>query len=74
MVAEEQDNLSAALEWVAQTYRLALDHNLPLLPQVKSHLARLRAKFGEDRFTAWWQGFMGADPPADLEAEGEDTP
>ena len=70
MVAENRDDLTGALEWVARTYSLAIDHDLPLLTQVKSHLGRLREKYGTDQFTEWWQGFFGGDPPTDLD---EDT-
>ena len=69
MVAEERDDLSSALEWVARTYRLAAEHGLPLLPQVKSHLARLRSKYGDDRFNTWWRGYTGGDPPTDLDTD-----
>ena len=69
MVAEERDDLPGALEWAARTYRLAADHNLPLMTQVKAHLGRLRTKYGADQFTLWWQGFMASDPPADLDGD-----
>lgn len=68
MVAEERDDIYGALEWVAQTYRLAAEQELPVLPQVQEHLVRLRTKMGEDGFNQWWRGFMGSDPPANLEA------
>lgn len=68
MVAEEREDISGALEWVGQTYRLATEHNLPVLPQVESHLTRLKSKVGEDGFNDWWRGFMGSDPPTNLEA------
>ena len=69
MVAEERENIPEALEWAARTYQLALDHELPVLVQVKSHLARLRDKHGEDSFTQWWRGFTGGDPPTDLDVD-----
>ena len=69
MVAEERGELTEALEWVARTYNLAIDHDLPLLTQVKSHLSRLREKYGTDRFTEWWQGLFGTDPPTDLDVD-----
>ena len=69
MVAEDRGDLPGALEWVARTYSLAIDHDLPLLTQVKSHLGRLRDKYGTDQFTKWWQGFLGVDPPTDLDAD-----
>ena len=80
MVAEERDNLPEALEWAARTYLLALD-NPPasptsegadeggLLVQVKSHLARLRDKRGEESFAQWWRDHMGGDPPTDLDVD-----
>ena len=80
MVAEERDNLSEALEWAARTYQLALD-NAPVAPaseggetggllvQVKSHLARLRDKQGEDSFAQWWRENVGGDPPTDLDVD-----
>ena len=70
MVAEDRGGLEEALEWVARTYSLTIDHDLPLLAQVKSHLGRLREKYGADRFTEWWQGFIGGDPPTDLDSSG----
>ena len=69
MVAEDRDDLTGALEWVARTYSLAIDHDLPLLTQVTSHLGRLREKYGPDQFTQWWQGFIGGDPPTDLDSD-----
>jgi tetratricopeptide (TPR) repeat protein len=69
MVAEDRGDLTEALEWVARTYNLAIDHDLPLLTQVKSHLGRLREKYGTDRFTKWWQGLFGTDPPTDLDVD-----
>ncbi len=70
MAAEERGDLPGALEWVSRTYRLTLDHDLPMLAQVKAHLRRLRDKYGADRFTLWWRESMAGNPPADLE---EDT-
>ena len=67
MVAEEREDVTGALEWVGQTYRLATEHNLPVLPQVESHLARLKSKLGEESFNDWWRGFMGNDPPTNLD-------
>ena len=67
MVAEERDDLPGALEWAARTYSLTVDHNLPMMAQVKAHLGRLRRKYGEDPFTSWWRGFMASDPPTDLD-------
>ena len=69
MVSEDRGDLTGALEWVARTYSLAIDHDLPLLTQVKSHLGRLREKYGGDEFTKWWQGFIGGDPPTDLDVD-----
>ncbi|PKB79037.1 MAG: hypothetical protein BZY88_15420, partial [SAR202 cluster bacterium Io17-Chloro-G9] len=69
MVAEERQNLPEALEWTARTYRLALDYELPVVVQVKSHLGRLREKFGEESFAQWWQDNMGSDPPSDLDVD-----
>ena len=73
MVAEERNDLTSALEWVARTHQLAAGHNLALLEQVKTHLARLRDKYGEDDFVQWWRGFTGGDPPTDLDAATEPT-
>ena len=67
MVAEDREDLPNALHWVALTYQLAADNGLPLLPQAKSHLARLRLKCGEDRFRSWWTSSVGSEPPDDLE-------
>ncbi len=67
MVAEDLDDLPGALQWVAQTHQLALEHGLPLLAQAKSHLARLRSKYGEERFNTWWTTSVGPEPPDDLE-------
>ena len=69
MVSEDRGDLTGALEWVARTYSLAVGHDLPLLNQVKSHLGRLREKYGADRFAHWWQGFFGGDPPTDLDVD-----
>ena len=69
MVAEERGDLPGALEWAGRTYRLAVDHDLPLMTQVKAHLGRLRDKYGADQFTLWWQDYMGSDPPTDLDVD-----
>ncbi len=69
VVAEDRGNLTAALEWAGRTYSLVVGHNLPLLDRVKSHLRRLRRKYGNDQFTRWWQGSFGGDPPTDLDSD-----
>ena len=69
MVAEERENILEALEWAARTYQLALDHDLPVLVQVKAHLARLRNKYGQEEFDQWWRGSTGSDPPTDLDVD-----
>jgi len=69
MVAEDRDDLPGALEWAARTYRLVTENDLPFLTQVKSHLARLRSKYGPEQFTVWWQGYMAGDPPDDLDMD-----
>jgi pyruvate/2-oxoacid:ferredoxin oxidoreductase alpha subunit len=69
MIAEEQGNLTQALEWVARTYRAAEEYQLPVLVQVKAHMARLRDKYGPENFARWWVDFTGEQPPADLEVD-----
>ena len=70
MIAEEQENLAAALEWVARTWQLVADYNLPVVVQVKAHLARLRDKYGgPEPFNHWWQDFTGQPPPDDLDVD-----
>ena len=69
MVAEEREDLEGALTWAARTYQLADSNNLPVLGQVRVHLARLRDKYGPDAFAAWWRNFAGEDAPDDLDAE-----
>jgi tetratricopeptide (TPR) repeat protein len=69
MVAEEGGDLGSALEWVARTYRLAADHDLPMMTQIKAHLARLKEKYGAAEFIRWWRGYTGGDPPADLDVD-----
>ena len=69
MVAEETDNLSGALEWAARTYQLVTEYELPVLVQVKAHLARLRDKYGEDDFARWWLEFTGDEAPTDLDVD-----
>ena len=69
MVEEERGNLAGALEWAHRVYQLALDHDLPVVVQVKSHLARLRDSYGEQAFSEWWRGSTGGDPPTDLDVD-----
>ena len=69
MVAEEQDDLTGAMEWEARTYKTVVDHDLPVLVQVKAHLARLRDKYGEDDFASWWLSYTGDNPPSDLDVD-----
>ena len=71
MAAEERDDLEGALTWAARTYQLASDHSLPVITQVRVHLARLREKQGADAFADWWRNFTGEEAPADLDAEDE---
>jgi hypothetical protein len=69
MIAEEQGDLTGALEWVARTHQLATEHNLPVAVQVKAHLGRLRDKYGPDGFETWWQAFTGDPAPSDLDVD-----
>ncbi len=71
MVAEERDDIPGALLWAGRTYQLAQGNKLPVLVQVKVHLARLKDKHGEDNFAAWWREFAGEDPPSDLDVDPE---
>ena len=70
MVAEERGNIPAALEWVARTWQLTSDYHLPVVVQVKAHLARLRDKRGGPAaFNQWWRDFTGEEPPEDLDVD-----
>ncbi len=69
MVAEETGNLTGALEWTARTYQLVTTYELPVLVQVKAHLARLRDKLGEDAFGQWWRENTETEPPEDLDVD-----
>ncbi len=69
MVEEERGNLPDALEWVARTFQLVNDYQLPMLVQVKAHLARLRDSMGEEPFAQWWRDNTGAEPPGDLDVD-----
>lgn len=69
MVAEETDNITGALEWTARTYQLVTEYDLPVLVQVKAHLARLRDKYGENSFASWWLDFTGDEAPSDLDVD-----
>ena len=69
MVAEQQGDLPGALEWVARTYQLVMDYDLPVMIQVKAHLARLRDSYGEDNFVEWWRGHTGQEPPTELDVD-----
>ena len=72
MVEEERGNLPDALEWVARTYQLAADHQLPMMVQVKAHLARLKERMGDDPFAQWWRDNTGAEPPTDLDVDASE--
>ncbi len=69
MVAEETDDIPGALEWTARTYQLVTEYDLPVMVQVKAHLARLRDKYGEENFASWWLNFTGDEAPADLDVD-----
>ncbi|MDA0263477.1 MAG: tetratricopeptide repeat protein [Chloroflexi bacterium] len=71
MVAEQRDDVPGALLWAGRTYQLAESNQLPVLVQVKAHLARLKEKHGEDNFAAWWQEFAGEPAPTDLDVDPE---
>ena len=73
MVEEERGNLPDALEWVARTFQLVNDYQLPILVQVKAHLARLRDRMGEEPFAQWWRDNTGAEPPGDLDVDLSET-
>ena len=72
MVEEERGNLPDALEWVARTYQLVNQYQLPMLVQVKAHLARLRDAMGEDVFRQWWRDNTGAEAPEDLDVDASE--
>ena len=69
MAAEDRSDLEGALTWAARTYQLAATNSLPVISQVRVHLARLRDKLGPDAFVGWWRNFAGEEPPADLDSE-----
>ena len=69
MVEEDRGNLAEALSWAHRTYELAIEHQLPVLTQVKAHLGRLREKFGETEFNQWWHGSTGGEPPTGLDVD-----
>ncbi len=69
MVEEERGNLPDALEWVGRTYQLVNQYQLPMLVQVKAHLARLRDSMGEEEFRQWWRDNTGAEAPEDLDVD-----
>ncbi len=69
MVAEERDDLTGALEWTARTYQLVTEYEQPVLIQVKSHLSRLKDKYGEADFDRWWLDFTGDPAPQDLDVD-----
>ena len=72
MVEEQRGNLPDALEWVARTYQLAADHQLPMMVQVKAHLARLKEQMGDEPFAQWWRDNTGAEPPGDLDVDASE--
>ena len=72
MVEEQRGNLPDALEWVARTYQLVADHQLPMLVQVKAHLARLKEQMGDEPFAQWWRDNTGAEPPGDLDVDASE--
>ena len=69
MVEEDRGNLAEALSWAHRTYELAIEHQLPVLTQVKAHLGRLREKFGFPEFNQWWHGSTGGEPPTGLDVD-----
>ena len=69
MVEEDRGNLAEALSWAHRTYDLAIGHDLPVVVQVKAHLARLKEKYGEAEFAEWWRGATGGNPPDDLDVD-----
>ena len=71
MISEQRDDLEGALSWAGRTYQLAAQHGLPVLDQVRIHLARLRDKYGAENFAAWWQDFAGEAAPTDLDVDPE---
>ena len=72
MVEEQRGNLPDALEWVARTHQLVADHQLPMLVQVKAHLARLKEQMGDEPFAQWWRDNTGAEPPTDLDVDASE--
>ncbi len=72
IVEEERGNLPDALEWVARTYQLVNQYQLPMLVQVKAHLARLRDAMGEEEFAQWWRDNTGAEAPDDLDVDASE--
>ena len=58
LMEEEQDNYSNALEYVVYAYQISLPNELPQLPRVNAHLARLRQKMGEDAYQEQWRRIL----------------
>ena len=69
MVYEEKDDVESALEWVSRTYKLTVEHELPVVIQVKAHLGRLRDKIGHDEFIKWWTTHNEGEVPTDLDVD-----
>ena len=69
MVYEEKDDVESALEWVSRTYKLTVEHELPVVIQVKAHLGRLRDKVGPDEFSKWWETHNEGEVPTDLDVD-----
>ena len=69
MVEEQRGNLTGAMHWVSRTYQLVVDHQLPMLVQVKAHLGRLEQNMGAEAFSEWWRGNVGSEPPEDLQVD-----
>lgn len=61
LLADQRGKYPDAVWYVAHTFELSTQHQLPLLRQARAHLTSLRSKMGTEDFLRCWQGVSDTD-------------
>ena len=67
LLCEQLQNYPHAVWYVAHTYEIASERQLPMLQQAGKHLSSLRAKMGTEAFLECWQEISDRDVLSELD-------
>ena len=66
LLADQRGDYSDAIWYLAHTYEIARDRNLPVLPRVRTHLSHLLSKMGAESFARCWEEVSDSDVISEL--------